>query len=88
MVSGAPTQFVDIEGMKMKINSKDFRVRPGEKVQLREWPTPVLDVWNSSPPNDFPNYASGTWGPDSTQGLLVQQGHSWPAPVELAGRPK
>jgi PPK2 family polyphosphate:nucleotide phosphotransferase len=25
--------------MKMKINSKDFRVRPGEKVKLREWPT-------------------------------------------------
>jgi PPK2 family polyphosphate:nucleotide phosphotransferase len=27
--------------MKMKINSKDFRVRPGEKVNLREWPTMV-----------------------------------------------
>jgi len=27
--------------MKMKINSKDFRVRPGEKVTLREWPTMV-----------------------------------------------
>jgi PPK2 family polyphosphate:nucleotide phosphotransferase len=27
--------------MKMKINSKDFRVRPGEKVKLREWPTVV-----------------------------------------------
>ena len=25
----------------MKINSKDFRVRPGEKVTLREWPTIV-----------------------------------------------
>jgi len=25
----------------MKINSKRFRVRPGEKVQLREWPTMV-----------------------------------------------
>jgi PPK2 family polyphosphate:nucleotide phosphotransferase len=25
----------------MKINSKDFRVRPGEKVKLREWPTVV-----------------------------------------------
>jgi len=44
---------------------------------------PVLDAWKASPPNDFPNYASGTWGPDATQGLLVQQGHSWPAPVEL-----
>jgi PPK2 family polyphosphate:nucleotide phosphotransferase len=27
--------------MKMKINSKDFRVRPGKKVKLREWPTMV-----------------------------------------------
>jgi len=25
----------------MKINSKDFRVRPGEKVNLSEWPTVV-----------------------------------------------
>jgi glucose-6-phosphate 1-dehydrogenase len=49
---------------------------------------PVLDAWNASPPSDFPNYAGGTWGPDATQGLLVHQGHSWPAPVELAVRPK
>jgi PPK2 family polyphosphate:nucleotide phosphotransferase len=27
--------------MKMKINSEDFRVRPGEKVKLRKWPTVV-----------------------------------------------
>lgn len=27
--------------MKMKINSKDFRVRPGEKVNLTEWPTTI-----------------------------------------------
>jgi hypothetical protein len=27
------------ERIKMKINSKDFRVRPGEKVKLIEWPT-------------------------------------------------
>jgi PPK2 family polyphosphate:nucleotide phosphotransferase len=29
------------ERINMKINSKDFRVRPGEKVNLREWPTRV-----------------------------------------------
>jgi PPK2 family polyphosphate:nucleotide phosphotransferase len=27
--------------MKMKINSKDFRVQPGEKVELKKWPTIV-----------------------------------------------
>jgi len=50
--------------------------------------TPVLDAWKASPPNDFPNYAAGTWGPDAAQGLMVQQGHSWPAPVELVGAHK
>jgi len=49
---------------------------------------PVLDAWKASPPNDFPNYAGGTWGPDATQGLLIHQGHSWPAPVDLTGRQK
>jgi hypothetical protein len=29
------------EKTKIKINSKDFRVRPGEKVKLKEWPTKV-----------------------------------------------
>src|ERR1017187_7175137 len=29
------------EGMKMKINSKDFRARPETKVKLKEWPTRV-----------------------------------------------
>ena len=29
------------QGMKMKINSKDFRVQPGKKVMLTKWPTIV-----------------------------------------------
>jgi PPK2 family polyphosphate:nucleotide phosphotransferase len=33
--------------MKMKINSKDFRVRPGEKVKLDEWPTLVKPICKS-----------------------------------------
>ena len=35
----------------MQINSKDFRVRPGEKVQLREWPTIVKPFFTSK--NDY-----------------------------------
>jgi glucose-6-phosphate 1-dehydrogenase len=49
---------------------------------------PVLHAWKASPASDFPNYAGGTWGPDAMQALLVQQGHSWPAPVEFFTRPK
>ena len=31
----------------MKIKSKDFRVRPGDKVRLSEWPTHVKPFWKS-----------------------------------------
>jgi glucose-6-phosphate 1-dehydrogenase len=44
---------------------------------------PVLEAWKATPPVDFPNYASGTWGPEATQGLLAQQGHRWPLPTDL-----
>ena len=33
--------------MKVKINAKDFRVRPGEKVKLNEWPTRVEPCFES-----------------------------------------
>lgn len=31
----------------MKIDTKDFRVKPGEKVNLKKWPTKVKDVYDS-----------------------------------------
>jgi glucose-6-phosphate 1-dehydrogenase len=43
---------------------------------------PVLDAWSATPPSDFPNYAAGTWGPETVQGLLAQ-GHTWPLPTKL-----
>ena len=36
-----------VEGMKMKINSKDFRVREGDEVDLKKWPTKVDPVYKS-----------------------------------------
>jgi glucose-6-phosphate 1-dehydrogenase len=47
-----------------------------------QWLMPVIDVWAKVPPGDFPNYGSGTWGPENAQALL-DQGHSWPLPTEL-----
>jgi polyphosphate kinase 2 (PPK2 family) len=35
------------ERMKMKINSKDFCVRPGENVSLKKWPTLVKPIYKS-----------------------------------------
>jgi PPK2 family polyphosphate:nucleotide phosphotransferase len=35
------------EGIIMKINSKDFRVREGDEVKLHKWPTKVAPVYKS-----------------------------------------
>jgi glucose-6-phosphate 1-dehydrogenase len=32
--------------------------------------TPLLEAWSSVPPNDFPNYPAGTWGPPAADALL------------------
>ncbi len=39
--------------------------------------TPIVDVWASLPPRDFPNYAAGTWGPAAADALIQQDGRSW-----------
>jgi len=44
---------------------------------------PILDVWSSSVPVDFPNYAAGTWGPSASTALLARDGHTWLPPVTL-----
>jgi glucose-6-phosphate 1-dehydrogenase len=38
---------------------------------------PILDVWSSEPPRDFPNYAAGTWGPAAADALLTRDGRRW-----------
>lgn len=39
--------------------------------------TPILDEWSSKKPVDFPNYASGTWGPLEADKLLSQDKRKW-----------
>jgi glucose-6-phosphate 1-dehydrogenase len=39
--------------------------------------SPVLDVWKALPPRNFPNYASGTWGPKDAEDLLERDGRHW-----------
>ncbi|MDT0631722.1 glucose-6-phosphate dehydrogenase [Rubrivirga litoralis] len=42
---------------------------------------PVLDAWADSPPAEFPNYASGTWGPAAADRMLAHDGRSWFEPL-------
>jgi glucose-6-phosphate 1-dehydrogenase len=39
--------------------------------------TPILDQWASSKPKGFPNYAAGTWGPESSDEMLARDGRAW-----------
>ena len=38
---------------------------------------PLLDAWQQPPAEPFPNYASGSAGPDAADALLAAQGHCW-----------
>jgi glucose-6-phosphate 1-dehydrogenase len=42
---------------------------------------PVLKSWETSPPENFPNYPAGSWGPDEAQILISRDGRSWFLPV-------
>jgi glucose-6-phosphate 1-dehydrogenase len=38
---------------------------------------PILDVWSTLPPRDFPNYAAGSWGPKAAGELMRNDGRRW-----------
>lgn len=39
--------------------------------------TPILEHWKEQRPSDFPNYASGTWGPLVADQLIANNGFKW-----------
>jgi glucose-6-phosphate 1-dehydrogenase len=43
--------------------------------------TPILDAWAALKPVDFPNYPSGTWGPEAAEVMIARDGRSWLEPT-------
>ena len=39
--------------------------------------TTILDVWGTLPVRNFPNYTSGSWGPEDANKLLAKDGRQW-----------
>jgi glucose-6-phosphate 1-dehydrogenase len=39
--------------------------------------TPIIDSWMDEGPPEFPNYESGTWGPEAADELLGREGRKW-----------
>ena len=46
---------------------------------------PVLDLWKALPPRNFPNYASGTWGPKDADELLERDGRRYACQLTAKG---
>ncbi len=44
--------------------------------------SPILDVWQAIPARAFPNYESGTWGPNDAEELLERDGRKWKNTME------
>lgn len=46
---------------------------------LQSWKicTPILQHWADHPSQDFPNYASGSWGPKKAEEMMAKDGRSW-----------
>jgi glucose-6-phosphate 1-dehydrogenase len=38
---------------------------------------PIIDVWRALPARNFPNYASGSWGPKESDDLLRRDNRAW-----------
>lgn len=53
--------------------------------------TPILEVWESSIPPEFPNYPAGSWGPEDAEALIAKDGNTWfsiPQKLEKEGEEK
>lgn len=49
--------------------------------------TPILELWQTKTPVDFPNYTPGSWGPEDAEALIAKDGHHWVSlPVENGSR--
>lgn len=42
--------------------------------------TPVLEAWEATLPQGFPNYQAGTWGPEEADALMARDGRQWRRP--------
>ena len=51
--------------------------RSDEVAQSWKILTPILDYWNQHKEKNFPNYASGSWGPKCADEMMEKDGRAW-----------
>lgn len=60
-----------MNGENLLFNTAEMTEAGWEVVQ------PILDVWSQTPPLNFPNYNSGTWGPKEADDLIHKDNRRW-----------
>jgi len=55
-------------------------MRSDELQAAWEFVTPILEAWQNAPPQDFPNYAAGAWGPAAANRLASCTPGGWRQP--------
>ncbi len=38
---------------------------------------PIIDLWATTPPPEFPDYEAGTWGPTDAEEMIARDGKRW-----------
>jgi len=51
--------------------------RSDEVAKSWEFFTPLLEYWAKNPSIDFPNYTSGSWGPQAAEEMIAKDNRSW-----------
>lgn len=69
------TLLLDVLGNDATLFRRRDQVEAAWKVVM-----PVLETWQAATPTDFPNYAAGSWGPESAVSLIARDGRSWIRP--------
>ncbi|MCF7806333.1 MAG: glucose-6-phosphate dehydrogenase [Simkaniaceae bacterium] len=59
--------------------AKDNTLFAREDEAFNSWRimTPLLDYWKETKPKDFPNYQSGSWGPEEADKMIEADGRHW-----------
>ena len=58
----------------LKEKAKEDR---GKSQRVAETEAQLLKFWKENPPENFPNYASGSWGPKEADAMIEKDGRAW-----------
>jgi len=66
--------------LDVMLNDSTQFMRADQQEKAWEVIAPILKVWQSVEPSDFPNYPAGSWGPEGAELIAARSGRTWHVP--------